>query len=248
MSNPFEDDVAMPPNPFDLADPASRRRLIDGAAGNMLAGMATLAGRANGKATVLLEAAPVQVEEPAAVAPATIAPVTNRAESLRVIAMCEAVAKALREQLAGEARDEYEGNGTRAVWDVPGVGKVVTSIDQPGVIVSDREAWMGYARKRWPDEIVMTPAFRNPAFEKVAREAFEKLFAGVEAAEEFMTARTNGIVLDDEGSAVPGLRWVEGGAFRSASLTVDPKLKRQVADRAREFIAGTGPLEIEGVR
>lgn len=191
------------------------------------------------------EPGPAQVIEPKR---ATIAPATNRADAIRVIAACEAVAKALREGLTGEARSEYDDNGTRAVYDVTGIGKVVASISQPGIEIEDRDAWMAYAATKWAEEIKMIPTWINPAVEKEILAALVKLPEIVTDKEiaPIMDARDKGEVIGADGAIIPGLAWRTGGTFKAASLTVDPKLKRHMSEVARNYVAGASPLQIEG--
>lgn len=149
----------------------------------------------------------------------------NRRELLETVARAEALAAVARELLKAEAEQEWTENDTRAVWDTS-AGQAVASINQPGLDVQDEQALLRALRELWPTEVteVTELRVRNP-----------KWYAEIKGhlAQEILAGRVDGM---------PGTKLLEGGTFRTLSITINAATKRRLAAEAREMLMLGGVL------
>jgi hypothetical protein len=156
----------------------------------------------------------------------------NRAEIAKAITACETMAKQLRDALTADAEAEYREQGTIPTWRLPGI-TVLGSTSNPTVAIVDEAAFLAWVAERHPTEVEQIVVTR-------ARPAWQSAFLkGVVARGE--------PACDEQGEPVPGLEWRAGGGFGGIALRVDPSMKAQIRDHARQIVAGTRPLELPGV-
>jgi hypothetical protein len=156
----------------------------------------------------------------------------NRAQQVEALAACEALAKALRENLNADARAEFVEQGCAPSWRLPGF-TVSTSLTSDVIAITDEAAFKAYVAERYPTEIETVTITR-------VRQAWQGgMFAKLLAAGEPLS--------DDEGTVVPGLEFRPGGDFRSVSLLPKSATKLRLATVAAEIAAGTRPLALPSV-
>jgi len=147
------------------------------------------------------------------------------------IAAHEAAAKAIREALVAEARAELDENGTAPSWTLGDGSRVVVSTTTGGPVVTDEDAFIDWARKVFPDELVERTVveFRTPAFRK-------RVIAELADA----CSRRNC-------DLPPFLGLAPKGEYHSTSITIAPGTKERMARSAREYaLAGETMPELEG--
>lgn len=167
----------------------------------------------------------------------------NRADLIRALAAHREAVRALENAIRADARHEYEANGSRAVWDIPGVAQVVSSVTHDHVEVVDQQAWLKWVQERYPHNVRMVPELINPDWGKqllatLAEPVYAAIDDGDDYLEAFQAARDAGQVLAADGAVVPGLVFVKGGAFKTASVTVDRGYQRRLAKTAQMYAAG----------
>lgn len=148
----------------------------------------------------------------------------NRAELVRRLAAHEAAAKALRSALETEARAELEENGTAPSWRLNDGTTVVVRCSTGGLVVTDEDAFVAWARSQFPMEFVeeTTVRFRNEGFRK-------RLIEGLDA-----------FSVDGELPAFVGR--TASGAYRSTSITIAPDTKDRMAASARKYALAGGTM------
>lgn len=154
----------------------------------------------------------------------------NRAELVKAIAACEALAGELRRRLKDDAVREYVEHGTAPSWRMPGV-TVSTAVTQPSVVVADERAWLEYVNVRHPTEVETV---------RRARPAWQVAFlTGV--------AQRGDPPCDADGLVIPGLVWQPGGDVRAVAVRPSAQLRAQLTDVAREIADGRRPLALPTV-
>lgn len=154
----------------------------------------------------------------------------NRKDVIVRIAAHEAAAAALREALTNEARAELTKNHTAPSWTLEDGSRVVVSTSTGGAVVTDEAAFIDWARRAYPGELVERTVveFRTPAFRK-------RVIAELAAH-----ARGEGADLP------PFLDWTPAGVYRSTSITIAPETKARMAASAREYaLVGETMPELE---
>lgn len=155
----------------------------------------------------------------------------NRADMIARIAAHEAAAAALRIALETEARNELVENRTAPSWTLDDGSRVTVRTSTGGAVVTDEAAFIDWARKAYPGELVekTTVSFRTDAFRKRVIEALAQ------------GATTHDAPLP------PFLAWTSKGEYRSTSITIAPETKERMAASAREYaLAGLTMPELEG--
>jgi hypothetical protein len=143
----------------------------------------------------------------------------NRADVIVRIAAHEAAAKALREALVAEARAELDENGTAPSWTLEDGSRVVVSTSTGGPVVTDEAAFIDWARKAFPGELVERTVveFRTPAFRKrVIAELAEACF-------------------EHRCDLPPFLGLAPKGEYHSTSITIASETKKRMAKSAQEY-------------
>lgn len=156
----------------------------------------------------------------------------NRQQTLQALAWLQQIsarAKAeadnLKQQLADEARAEFEEQGTAPTWRFPDVGRVSTAVSRPAVSVSDEEAFTKWVRARYAHECEVVTRVK-PAWQA---DFLERVSASADVACD-----------PDTAEVVPGLTIRRGGTFVGVSVTFEPAAKAvfaAVADKALRLAA-----------
>jgi hypothetical protein len=149
----------------------------------------------------------------------------NRAQLVQTIAACEALAAEMRRVLKAQAVLEYEREGTKAQWQLPGY-TVSSSISQPSIQVVNEHEWVKYVKAEHPHQ-VETITRPYPAWQGVF---FEELVGRGDPP------------CDRDGRVVPGLAYVPGGEFRSVSVLPGKATKDSLKAIAQDIVAGRRPL------
>lgn len=153
----------------------------------------------------------------------------NRAELLKTLAMAEALAASARTLLKQEAELEWTENGTRAVWDTK-VGQAVASIHHDALDVEDEQAFLRWLRAGLgATEVyeVTELRVRNPEWLKT-----------------MLTTIAEGVAAGTC-DAPPGTKLLEGGGFKTLSITFDRELKQRFAKEALLAVQQGGPFTID---
>lgn len=151
----------------------------------------------------------------------------NRFEHIRRLLVWESVAAAarakaagIRDQLAADARAEYEEQGTAPTWRLPDIGTVSLPVSKETVYVADERALLAWVK-----------AF--PADDADVIETVERIKPWYVADLLRLVQVVDGNVIDDLGTVVPGLAVRPGGT--PGSLSFRPStLAKQVAAAGAE--------------
>lgn len=155
----------------------------------------------------------------------------NRAEVIRqiflwdrVAAQAKARAGRFRAMLQAEANAEFEEQGTAPTWRLPEIASVVLPVTHTSAVVRDEKALAKWVSVRRPDEVEM----------RVRSSYVEALRKG---------ARIEGdVVMDKEGTVIPGMAVEPGGVPRSVTLTPEAGAKvvaTEAADRVLDAVAAS---------
>ncbi len=156
-------------------------------------------------------------------------PSGNRADQARAVLFWDAVADnaaaraaAAREDLAAAARAELARDGTAPTWRIPGVGTVPLALSIDAVVVADTLTYTRWVAQRYPDEVEQRV---RPEFDKWLRRR---------------AAQRGDPPCDDHGEAIPGVRFVAGGAARGVSVRPEPAARESAAAAALAFLDRQG--------
>lgn len=154
----------------------------------------------------------------------------NRAQVVRALLACDALAGELRRALKADARAEFDEQECAATWRLKGVGTVSTSLTSDRVAVTDEAVFLEYVKDAYPTEVEEIHVFRP-------RETWRRAFLeGV--------AKRGEPLCDKEGRVVPGVSFVPGGEFHTVSVTPDDEVKAALKRIAAEIAAGERPLAL----
>lgn len=145
----------------------------------------------------------------------------NRADVIRQILLWERVAEqataraaVFRQQLQADAAAEFDEQGTAPSWRLPDVAQVVLPVSRTAPVVADHEAlakWVSLVR---PAEVELRV---RPAYVKALRDA----------------ARVEGdVVIDKDGTVIPGMEVRPGGNPGSVTLTPESAGKEAAVEAA----------------
>lgn len=154
----------------------------------------------------------------------------NRAQVVRAVLACDALAGELRRQLKADAKAEFEEQDCAATWRLKGVGTVSTSLTSDKAVVSDEAAFLDYVRDAYPTEVEEI---------RIVRPRENWLRAFLEGV-----AKRGEPVCDRDGRAVPGVVFVPGGDFHTVSIIPDDEMKAELKRAATEIAAGKRPLAL----
>lgn len=150
----------------------------------------------------------------------------NRAEVIRQVFLWEQAGEAalrraaqFRAMLQADAEAEYREQGTAPTWRLPDIAQVSLSISKAAPTVTDEEAlakWLSLTR---PSEVELRP---RPAFVTALKKA----------------ARVDGdVVVDRDGTVIPGMGVRQGGVAGSVRLVAEPEAKQVAADAAEQVLS-----------
>lgn len=169
----------------------------------------------------------------------------TRAEKLRLMLAHAAAAKQLRLELEHQAGREHSEEGTRVVWNLPGISAYASETHDHAE-VADPDAFFDYLEHRYPTEVERREIreVRNQTWLTGLMEAWAK--RGPAPRRESALADEPPGVLDEEGTEIPGLKWVEGGAFKAFTVRPSGELARRLAQAARRYARGEiGLIEVQ---
>jgi hypothetical protein len=165
----------------------------------------------------------------------------TRAEKIRLMLAHTAAAKALRAELEAAARHEHDHEHVRVKWDVPGIAAFATQAHDHAE-VADPDAFFTYLEKRFPTEIITRTVreVRNQRWLSDLLEAWVKRGPAPRRPSALPDEPPG--VLDEDGSLIPGLKWVAGGAFKSLTVKPDGAVSRRLDQAARRYALGDAGL------
>lgn len=155
----------------------------------------------------------------------------KRADKLRLLAVAEAVAGAIRKELKTDAEKSFVDDGVSASWSSDGVS-CVGSRTHDRVEVADQDELMCYLVKHHPEWVTTVVVPRNPEHLKTWLADLAK--AGPEGGVWPEQPGGSAPVAGD----VPGLVFIRGGQFKTVSVSVDGTAKRELAKLATVSLAG----------
>lgn len=175
---------------------------------------------------------PTEVSEPA------------RDDLFRMMLTARAVAAECEQRLKGGIKTVFDVHHTADTWRIAGVGVVAAAQNNDRTEVVDQAALVDWVARTYPTEVttVTVTQVRNPAW---LAALLEELLPVTPPDKPDDWEPTPGDTLparDADGAVVPGVLWRMGGDFRSASITPERALVKQLAVRAREFVASGGRL------
>jgi hypothetical protein len=155
----------------------------------------------------------------------------NRSDKARAIVVFEELAAALRTEIYGEAVTEH-ASGSTPSWRMGDV-TVSASLSNPSVTVNDPAALLAYVTAMHPDEVeTVTTVQIRPAFQRA-------LLARL--------AKHGEPLCDAEGTVIPGVKFVPGGALKSVSVRPTDDFKEAATRFALEVAAGQRQFALPAV-
>lgn len=150
----------------------------------------------------------------------------NRRDAVFAVAYLEQVAAALtakaaklRDDLADDARAEFEEQATAPTWRIADIATVSAAVSRPGVSVANETRFAEWVQRRYPSEV-----------EVKVRPDWRKTFLA--------KAKVSGdVVCDpDGGEVIPGLAPRAGGEFRNISVKVTGPAEEVFAGLAAQTV------------
>lgn len=138
---------------------------------------------------------------------------SGRDEILRRYLVYKAAQAALHEALKAEGRVEHEAHGMVPTWRAA-YATASGSTTEDHVEITDEEKLVAYIAGKYPTEVVTrtVTSVRNP-------EWLERLLQGwADAGPE----EDGATLLDEEGTVIPGAKFVQGGEYITVSVTPKP--------------------------
>jgi hypothetical protein len=152
-------------------------------------------------------------------------PAPNRAEQARLAVFWRSVAAAATDRAAAltgdleaQARAEYDRDGSAPTWRIPGVGTVPFTLSSDRVDVADEAAYTAWVATRYPTEVVTRV---RPTFDEQLRKQL---------------AKRGEPLCDDEGTVIPGLRFVPGGTPRGIQLRPTTEARADASAIANAYL------------
>ncbi len=138
----------------------------------------------------------------------------------QVAAAAREESQQLRARLQEQAHSEFAAGGGAPTWRLPDLATVTLPVSQTRVVVTDEAALTKYVAARYPHNVEprIRPAFMKPLLEQ-------------------LVTRDGDRVIDDEGTAVPGLAVQHGGQPGSISVRPNADAKKRAAYEARVMLA-----------
>lgn len=167
----------------------------------------------------------------------------SRAETYRLMLAHKAAASALENALKDAAAAEFETEGVRITWALPGGGSVYTSLTHDAVVATDPAALLDWVRANFPEQVQTIERVR-PAYVEALTKAVVPIELDPEEPqpEDAEPGKRFCVVLEGDGVTVPGLRWVKGGALASVSVKNDPAALKRMNVAAAAYADGTGTM------
>jgi hypothetical protein len=152
-----------------------------------------------------------------------------------------AAAKALEDNLKEEMTETFTREGARETWDLPGLGQVVGSVTHDSVAVHDMDALVDWLNTYMPHQVreVHRKEVINPNWLK------DVFLAGLTPLDDDETEPGPGastLLMNAEGTIVPGVRWVRGGGFAGAAVKPNSSTARRLLDAAKQYAIGAGEM------
>lgn len=149
----------------------------------------------------------------------------NRAELVRALAACEALAEQMREALNADARAEFDEQGTAPTWRMRDF-TVTASLTKDTVVVADPAAFMKWVKLAYP-----------AAVEEQVNPQWQRDFLNRKVRREDPPS-------DVEGQVIPGLGLRPGGQIKAVSVLPAAEVKARLTQAAAEIVAGQRPLAL----
>lgn len=161
----------------------------------------------------------------------------NRADMIRQLAALEALAGAMREALKEEAAAEHADNGTTPSWRTADGTLVVGSVHGDRCEVTDQDALMAWLVEQYPQMVHTVVVPRDP-------KVVAALLADVAASgprPDPVTGERPALQPGEQAANaadIPGVVYVQGGLFKTITVTVESTAKRRLKTEARDYLAG----------
>ena len=167
----------------------------------------------------------------------------TRAERYRLMLAHKAAASALEASLKDAAAEEFNAEGVRVSWEMPGGGLVYASLHKDAATVTDAAALLAWVKANRPDQIQVIESVR-PAYLEALLQQVVPVEMGEEEPqpEDAKPGASFAVVLDGDGNVIPGVRWVKGGGLSSVSIRNDPSAVRRMNLAAAAYADGTGAM------
>lgn len=155
----------------------------------------------------------------------------------------KAAASALENALKDAAAAEFEEEGVRVTWALPGGGQVVTSLTHDAAVITDPEALLIWVKGQFPEQVQRTEQVRPAYVSKLLSSVVPiELDPEERQPEEAVPGTRFCVVLPGDGAVVPGIRWVKGGGLSSVAIRNDKAAVQRMNLAAAEYAAGTGAM------
>lgn len=173
-------------------------------------------------------------------APYVVRPPRTRAELLQLQMVHGAAAAAAEAELKDRARQLFAEEGSADTWRLPG-GQVIVQLTNDRAEIADRDAFLAWLAAAYPHQVTT----RTIVVTEVINEKWltEELLASLTPLDpDEADPGEATMLMDAEGTIVPGVTWRKGGGLYGVSVRPDATVKRRLKEAAAAYIDGTGTL------
>jgi hypothetical protein len=137
----------------------------------------------------------------------------------------KAATAALHDAIKADGKHEFEENGAAPTYRL-GFATASASVTNERAVIIDQAAFMGYLVGRYPTEVETYTAYRvrNPEWLTRLLEALAALGPGGDGK----------VIVDLEGTVIPGLEYTPGGDFVTVGVVAQGAVKRRLAKAAQQ--------------
>lgn len=168
-------------------------------------------------------------------------PRRTRKERYALMLAHRAAAQALEQDLKDEMAGSFEREGARETWDLPGLGQVIGAVSHDSVEITDRPALLAWLEVNLPHQVHQVTEVINPNWLK---DVFLPGLIAVDPDDEVdePAPGDRAMVMDSDGTVVPGVQWRRGGGYAGASVRPDSSTTRRLKIAATAYAIGAGPM------
>lgn len=165
----------------------------------------------------------------------------TRKERYALLLAHRAAAQALEASLKTEMADTFEREGARETWDLPGLGQVVGSVSHDSVSIHDPAALIDWLNTNHSHQVreVHTKEVINPGWLK---DVFLAGLTPMDPDDEEPGPGATTLLMDADGTVVPGVRWIRGGGYAGAAVKPDSSTTRRLREAADRYAIGAGDM------
>lgn len=163
----------------------------------------------------------------------------NRDALVRRMIVWEAAVKAIKAKLKTTGQEEHAENGGPSTHRMR-YATVAGSETGDAVDVQNLDAFMSYLAGRYPTEVktVTVQVVRNPDWLAQLKDALARISRYAYDEEDPEERGHVGLVIDADGTVIPGAVFIPGGSYITTSVTPNSNARRRAAAAARRGVEG----------